>query len=73
MKIEPVPDKWKAFGWNVIEINGHDMAQITDALDAAEDAKGRPTVILARTIKAKEYHFLRARCSITAHRPRLMN
>ncbi|MBN2654552.1 MAG: transketolase [Nitrospirae bacterium] len=57
MKIEPVPDKWKAFGWNVIEINGHDMAQITDALDAAEDAKGRPTVILARTVKGKGVSF----------------
>lgn len=57
MKIEPVPDKWRAFGWNVIDINGHDMAQITDALDEAEKSKGRPTVILARTVKGKGVSF----------------
>ncbi|MDX9715290.1 MAG: transketolase [Dissulfurispiraceae bacterium] len=57
MKIEPVADKWRAFGWNVIEINGHDMAQITDALDEAEQTKGRPTVILARTVKGKGVSF----------------
>ncbi len=51
--IEPVQKKWQAFGWNTIEINGHDMAQIVDSLDRAEAFKGVPTVILARTIKGK--------------------
>lgn len=51
--IEPVESKWKAFGWNTIEINGHDMAQIVDSLDRAEQTKGMPTVILARTVKGK--------------------
>ncbi|NTU43450.1 MAG: transketolase [Nitrospirales bacterium] len=67
MKIEPVADKWRAFGWHVIEINGHNMEQIVNALDEAETVKGKPTVILARTIKGKgsvlfegkvEYHGL---------------
>jgi transketolase len=51
--IEPVDKKFQAFGWNTIEINGHDMTQIVDALDKAEELKGAPTVILARTIKGK--------------------
>ncbi len=51
--IEPVDKKFQAFGWNTIEINGHDMTQIVDALDRAEELKGAPTVILARTIKGK--------------------
>jgi transketolase len=53
MNIEPVQDKWKAFGWNTIEINGHDMQAIVDALDAAELVTGKPSVILARTVKGK--------------------
>jgi len=51
--IEPVDKKFQSFGWNTIEIDGHDMAQIVDALDRAEELKGAPTVILARTIKGK--------------------
>ncbi len=53
MKIEPVAKKWTAFGWHVFEIDGHDMKQITDALDAAERIKMKPSVILARTVKGK--------------------
>ena len=49
----PYKEKWEAFGWNVIEIDGHDMQQILDALDAAEKVKGKPTVIIAHTIKGK--------------------
>ena len=52
-KIEPIDEKWKAFGWNIIDINGHDMEQIVHALDKAEGIKGRPTVIVARTVKGK--------------------
>lgn len=51
--IEPVQSKWQAFGWNTIEINGHDMGQIVNSLDRAETLKGAPTVILARTIKGR--------------------
>jgi transketolase len=53
MKIEPITDKWRAFGWNVIDIDGHDMGQILDALDEAEGVKGLPSMIVARTVKGK--------------------
>lgn len=57
MKIEPITEKWKAFGWHVIDIDGHAMDQIVDALDEAEGVKGRPTVIVARTVKGKGVSF----------------
>lgn len=53
MRIEPLADKWRAFGWHVVKIDGHDMEQILDALDEAENTKGFPTVIIAKTIKGK--------------------
>lgn len=53
MGIEPVPAKWQAFGWHTIEIDGHDMQAIIKALDTAETIKGKPTVVLARTVKGK--------------------
>ncbi len=53
MRIDPVAAKWQAFGWHTIEINGHDMQEIVAALDAAEAYYGKPTVILARTVKGK--------------------
>ncbi len=55
--IEPVASKWAAFGWNVIDIDGHDMKEILDALDDAETVKGKPSVILAHTIKGKGVSF----------------
>lgn len=53
----PLKEKWEAFGWNVIEIDGHDIAQIVDALDTADTVKGVPTVILADTVKGKGISF----------------
>lgn len=53
MNIEPVEDKFKAFGWNVFTIDGHDMQQIVDALNEAEKIKSKPTMIVANTIKGK--------------------
>lgn len=53
MGVEPIPDKWRAFGWDVQDIDGHDMAQITDALDRAETVKGKPSAIVCRTVKGK--------------------
>lgn len=53
MKIEPVARKWEAFGWHVFEIDGHNMEQIVEALDAAERIRIKPSVILAKTIKGK--------------------
>jgi len=55
--IEPVASKWAAFGWNVIDIDGHDMKEILDALDNAETVKGKPSIILAHTIKGKGVSF----------------
>lgn len=50
-------EKWTAFGWNTIEIDGHDFAQILDALDAAAACKGKPTAIIADTVKGKGFPF----------------
>jgi transketolase len=52
-----VAAKWKAFGWEVLTINGHDVAQILAALDKARQVAGRPTVIVAETIKGKGFSF----------------
>jgi len=57
MHIEPIVNKWEAFGWHVIDINGHDMKAIVDALNKAETVKERPTMIVARTIKGKGVSF----------------
>src|ERR671937_926444 len=53
LDIDPVVKKWEAFGWRVLEIDGHDMEQILDALDQAEETGGRPTMIVSHTIKGK--------------------
>jgi transketolase len=50
---EPLVAKWRAFDWHVREIDGHDMAQILDALDEAEQVTGRPTLIVSHTVKGK--------------------
>lgn len=58
MGLEPITQKWLAFGWEVIEIDGHNMRQILDALDKAENVKHKPTVIIAQTIKGKGVSFM---------------
>jgi transketolase len=58
MGIEPLADKWRAFNWHVLEINGHDMGEILKALKKAGDVKGKPTVIIAHTIKGKGVSFM---------------
>jgi len=58
MNLEPFMAKWAAFKWEVIEINGHDMQQIIDAIRQAKAVKGRPTVIVAHTIKGKGVSFM---------------
>ena len=57
MRVEPFADKWRGFGWYVIEIDGHDMQQILKALHDAR-AMRHPTVILARTVKGKGVTFM---------------
>jgi transketolase len=59
MHLEPYADKWRAFNWNVVEINGHDMGQIVDALDNLPPITNEnPTVIIASTIKGKGVSFM---------------
>lgn len=56
----PIPnmkEKWEAFGWHVIEIDGHDVQQILSALEEADTVKGKPTMILAHTVKGKGFVF----------------
>lgn len=53
----PLIPKWQSFGWNVIEIDGHNMREILTALDEAEAVKGLPTVIIANTTKGKGVSF----------------
>lgn len=53
----PHPEKWAAFGWHVIEIDGHDIRQVVDALDKADEVKGKPVMIIANTVKGKGVPF----------------
>jgi transketolase len=50
---EPIADKWKAFGWHVQEIDGHNVGEILNALDRADEVHARPCIIIARTTKGK--------------------
>ena len=52
-----IREKWEAFGWNAIEIDGHDFNAILDALDAAKNCRGKPTAVIAHTVKGKGFLF----------------
>jgi len=58
MNLDPFNQKWQAFGWQVIEVDGHNLTQLTQALDQAKLTKGQPTVIIAHTIKGKGVSFM---------------
>jgi len=59
LNMEPYPDQWKAFNWNVMEIDGHDMNQIVDAIDSLPPVTSKkPTMIIANTIKGKGVSFM---------------
>jgi len=58
MSISPIADKWRAFKWNVIEIDGHNFREILTALVLALEYKGKPTIIIAHTIKGKGVSFM---------------
>jgi transketolase len=58
MKLEPIDDKWKAFGWNVLDIDGHSIPALQQAFAQASATKGKPTVIIAQTIKGKGVSFM---------------
>lgn len=57
MNSNPLPEKWRGFGWHVIEIDGHSVEAVAAALDEAETIKGRPTAIVAHTVKGKGFSF----------------
>ncbi len=58
VELDPLEEKWRGFGWRVISINGHDVTQIIRALDEARKTKGRPTVIIAHTVKGKGVSYM---------------
>ncbi len=58
MNLDPLPAKWQAFGWHTIEIDGHNMEEILSAYEEAKTNKGKPTIIIARTIKGKGVSFM---------------
>lgn len=58
MPTEPITDKWISFGWHVQEIHGHNVGEILDALDRADEVHARPSIIIARTTKGKGVSFM---------------
>lgn len=58
MTVNPIEDKFRAFGWNVMTIDGHDYDAISQAVDAAKATTGKPTLIVAETIKGKGVSFM---------------
>ncbi len=58
MNLEPFTQKWQAFGWHTLDIDGHDLNQILSGFQEAEKIKGKPTIIIARTIKGKGVSFM---------------
>lgn len=58
MPTEPIADKWVAFGWHVQEVDGHNMGEVLNALDRADEVHARPSIIIARTTKGKGVSFM---------------
>ena len=58
LALSPFADKWKAFGWNVLDVDGHDHDQLREAFNKAKQSKDKPTVIIANTIKGKGVSFM---------------
>lgn len=58
MPLEPLADKWRSFNWHVVTLDGHDFKQILQSFDEAKNTKGKPTVLLARTVKGRGVSFM---------------
>ncbi len=58
MGVEPIGDKWRSFGWHVLEVDGHDLEAIAGALDEAREVRGKPVMIVAHTVKGKGVCFM---------------
>ena len=69
MSVEPLADKWKAFGWHVTEIDGHNFKEILRALEKSKDVKGRPNLIIAHTLKGKGVSYMEGAVSFHGKAP----
>jgi len=58
MNVEPYAEKWRAFGWEVTELDGHDLLSLCAALDARGQTGSRPRVLICRTVKGKGVSFM---------------
>ncbi|HEU12810.1 MAG TPA: transketolase, partial [Euryarchaeota archaeon] len=58
LSLEPLQDKFRAFGWNVFNVDGHNIEEILNAIDMAKRRNGKPNMIIARTIKGKGVSFM---------------
>ena len=58
MQVEPLPDKFHAFGWQVLEVDGHSLSALSAAFRLAAATQGRPTVLIAHTVKGKGVSFM---------------
>lgn len=58
LRLEPFTEKWKSFGWHVIEVDGHDVRQLYAGLQEARETRGQPTVLVANTVKGKGVSFM---------------
>ena len=63
MNVEPAADKFRAFNWNVIEVDGHNLDQLAAAFESAEQHKGAPTVIVAKCVKGKGVSYMENTCA----------
>lgn len=63
MNVEPLGDKFAAFGWNVLPVDGHDLDALSGAFQAAAQCKGRPSLLLARCVKGKGVSFMENQCA----------
>ena len=60
LALEPFAEKWRAFGWHVEEVDGHDIGAVIETLESVRKVKGQPSVVIAHTIKGKGVSFVEA-------------
>jgi transketolase len=58
LALNPLADKWRAFGWNATEVDGHDMAALVRLMDSVPDGSGKPVAVIAHTVKGKGVSFM---------------
>ena len=63
MEVSPLADKWRTFGWEVIEVDGHNISQIIESLEKTKKIKNKPSIIIAHTIKGKGVSFMEGKAS----------